>query len=200
MADPIDFYFDFSSPYGYLAAQRIDDLGARHGRQVVWRPFLLGVVFKTTGSEALLGVPMKGAYSAHDLQRSARRIGVPLIMPATFPFMSVAASRAFYALCDEDPQGAKKLAKALFHTAFGKGGDIGSAAAVIAVAESVGLDGEALGRALQDPAIKERLKAEVQAAIDAGVFGSPFFIVEGEPFWGHDRLAHLEEWLKTGGW
>ena len=200
MAAPIDFYFDFSSPYGYLAAQSIDVRAARHGRTVVWRPFLLGIVFKLTGSEPLLGMPMKGDYAAHDLKRAARRIGVPFMLPEPFPFMSVAASRAFYALADEDPTAAKGLAKALYHAAFGEGLDITSSEAVVAVAESLGLDGGRLGQALKDTALKERLRGEVQAAIDAGVFGSPFFLIDGEPFWGHDRLDDLEKWLETGGW
>lgn len=200
MAAPIDFYFDFSSPYGYLAAQSIDARAARHGRAVVWRPFLLGIVFKHTGSQPLLGMPMKGDYAAHDLQRTARRIGVPFMLPAPFPFMSVAASRAFYALSDEEPEAAKGLAKALYHAAFGEGRDIAPAGAVVAVAEGLGLDGGRLERALQDPALKDRLKSEVQAAIDAGVFGSPYFLVDGEPFWGHDRLDDMEQWLEAGGW
>jgi 2-hydroxychromene-2-carboxylate isomerase len=200
MAAPIDFFFDFSSPYGYLAAQSIDARAARHGRAVTWRPFLLGIVFKLTGSEPLLGMPMKGDYAAHDLRRAARRIGVPFMLPEPFPFMSVAASRAFYALTDQDPAAAKGLARALYHAAFGEGRNIAPAEAVIAVAEGLGLDGRRLGQALQDPDLKERLKSEVQAAIDAGVFGSPFFLVDGEPFWGHDRLGDLEKWLETGGW
>ena len=72
MAEPIEFYFDFSSPYGYLGAQRIDEIGARHGRDVAWKPFLLGAVFKTTRSEPLLGIPMKGDYARVDIPRMAR--------------------------------------------------------------------------------------------------------------------------------
>lgn len=200
MAEPIAFYFEFSSPYGYLAAQRIDEMGARHGREVVWKPFLLGAVFKTTGQQPLLGIPMKGDYGRHDMERSARFMGVPFTIPKVFPFMSVAACRAFYWLSDQDPKKAKDLAKALYAAAFGEGRDISGAEAVIEVAESLGIDRVALTEALRDPAVKDRLRAEVDKSAKAGVFGSPFIVVDGEPFWGHDRLEQAERWLETGGW
>jgi hypothetical protein len=82
---PIDFYFDFSSPYGYFAAEKIDDLAARYGRTVLWHPFLLGVTFKVTGLGPLPGIPLKGAYSLHDIARSARYFGLPFRQPSVFP-------------------------------------------------------------------------------------------------------------------
>lgn len=196
----IDFYFDFSSPYGYLASERIDALAARQGRRVAWRPFLLGAVFKTTGSEPLLTIPMKGDYARRDIERAARGLGVPLTWPASFPFLSVAACRAFYWLADSDAEKARDLAQALYRRAFGDGEDISKPEAVVAAGEAIGVDPAALGAALGDPAVKERLRHEVDAAIAAGVFGSPFVVVDGEPFWGHDRLDAAERWLETGGW
>ena len=200
MADAIDFYFDFSSPYGYLAAQSIDELGARHDREVRWRPFLLGAVFKTTGQQPLLDIPLKGTYARHDMARSARRLGVPFVVPERFPFASIAACRAYYYLAGRDQDLAKQLARALFHAAFGEGRDIGPAEAVVAEAAGLGLAKAEVSAALQDLEVKERLKAEVAKAEAAGVFGSPYFVVDGEPFWGHDRLADLDRWLETGGW
>ena len=200
MVAPIDFYFDFSSPYGYLAAQRIDDIAARHGREAAWRPYLLGAVFKTTGSQPLLQIPMKGEYAERDMRRCARLFGIPFTWPPTFPFASVAACRAYYRLSDRDPAQAKDLAKALYRAAFAEGRDISSAEAVGEVAAELGIDRDTLLAALQAPEVKERLKQEVDAAIARGVFGSPFIFVDGEPFWGHDRLEHVERWLETGGW
>lgn len=200
MPGSIDFYFDFSSPYGYLAAQSIDALGAEQSRDVRWHPFLLGAVFKATGSQPLLDIPMKGPYARHDLERTARRLGVPFVLPDRFPFASVAACRAFYYLDDRDPALSKDLAKTLFHAAFGAGRDIGPAESVVAEAASLGIDENDLAAALENPAIKERLRQEVAAAEEAGVFGSPFFFAEGEAFWGQDRMADLAEWLDRGGW
>ena len=200
MLSPIEFYFDFSSPYGYLAAEQIDELAARHGRAVDWRPMLLGAVFKDTGGQPLLDIPMKGDYARHDLARCARLIGVPFVIPDSFPFMSVAAARAYYWLHDRDPEKAVALAKALYREAFGKGRDIDSPKAVVGVCEELGIDGEAVAAALKDPAVKQRLRDEVEAAIAKGVFGSPLMIVDGEVFWGHDRLDQLGLWLDRGGW
>ena len=109
MTAPIDFYFDFSSPYGYLAAEQIDDLAAKHGREVAWRPILLGAVFPQTGSQPLLNIPLKGDYARRDIERSARLLGISFQIPPGFPFMSVAACRAFYWLHDQDP--AKAVAR-----------------------------------------------------------------------------------------
>jgi 2-hydroxychromene-2-carboxylate isomerase len=200
MTTPIDFYFDFSSPYGYLAAQVIDDLGARHGREVVWRPFLLGAVFKITGAAPLPHTPLKDTYAAIDMPRAARRLGVPFVVPDSFPFASIAACRTYYWLSDSDPALAKTLAKRIFDAAFGEGRDMSRPEAVIDEAAEVGVDRAELTAALQNPEVKARLKAEVDAAIARGVFGSPFFFLDDQPFWGHDRLAQVEEWLETGGW
>ena len=200
MAAPIEFYFDFSSPYGYLGAQRIDEIGAKHGREVAWKPFLLGAVFKTTRSEPLLGIPMKGDYARIDMPRAARRLGVPFAMPSPFPFMSVAACRAYYWLLDRDPAKAKELAKAVYRASFGEGRDMSGAEAVVEVAAGLGVDGGELGAGLQDQAVKDRLRQEVDIGIEKGVFGSPFIFVDGEPFWGHDRLDTIDKWLETGGW
>ncbi len=84
MAQPIDFYFDYSSPYAYIAAQQIETLAARHGRSVDWHPILLGAIFPTTGGMPLVDIPLKGDYSRHDFARSARFAGVPFSMPPVF--------------------------------------------------------------------------------------------------------------------
>jgi 2-hydroxychromene-2-carboxylate isomerase len=195
---PIDFYFDFSSPYGYLASEVIDTVAAKHGRAVAWRPFLLGAVFKISGGQPLPDMPLKGDYAVRDFARSARRLGVPYKKPEPFPFAGIAASRAFYWLVDDDPEGAKRLAHALLRRAFADGVAPATPDVVAEVATAEGFTGAA--EALNDPAVKDRLRVEVEAAIERGVFGSPFFIVDGEPFWGHDRIPDVERWLKTGGW
>ena len=92
---PVEFYFDFSSPYGYLASTAIDGIAARHGRTVEWRPFLLGAAFKQTEAKPLVEIPLKGDYARHDLPRFARKLGVAFTLPQPFPFLSVNACRAF---------------------------------------------------------------------------------------------------------
>jgi 2-hydroxychromene-2-carboxylate isomerase len=200
MANPIDFYFDFSSPYGYLASTRIEALAAKHGRSVVWRPHLLGAVFKINGQQPLTSIPLKGNYTAHDLARCARLLKVPFKLPSKFPIGATTPSRAYYWVNDGEPVLAKRLAQALYTAYFSEDRDISSPEATVSIAAKVGVDKRELEQALNDPAVKERLRAEVDAAIARGVFGSPYFVVDGEPFWGSDRLDQLDKWLETGGW
>ena len=200
MANTIDFYFDFSSPYGYFAATKIDALAAKYGRTVVWRPILLGAIFKITGQQPLPTVPLKRSYAKHDLARSARLLGVPFKLPSKFPVAGQAPSRAFYWVGDRDPVLARTLALALYRAYFAEDRDISSLEVTANVAAKLGVNRDELVQALNDQAVKERLKSEVNAAIERGVFGSPYVIVDGEPFWGSDRLEQVEKWLATGGW
>lgn len=200
MANPIDFYFDFSSPYGYFASAKIDDIAAKHGREVVWRPILLGAVFKITGQQPLPTIPLKGSYGKHDLARSARLFGVPFKLPSKFPVAGQAPSRAFYWVGDRDPALAKQLARALYRAYFAEDRDISSPEVTANVAAKLGIERDGMLAALNDPAVKERLKSEVDAAIERGVFGSPYIVIDGEPFWGSDRLEQVDKWLATGGW
>lgn len=200
MSEPIDFYFDFSSPYGYFAAAKIDDIAARHARTVTWRPILLGAVFKVTGQQPLPTIPLKGDYARHDLERSARLFGLPFRLPSKFPIASTGACRAFYAVTDSDPALAKRLALALYDAYFAQNRDISSAEVIMDTAAKLGIDKDELTEALGSAALKDRLRREVDAAIARGVFGSPYVIVDGEPFWGSDRLDQVEKWLATGGW
>jgi 2-hydroxychromene-2-carboxylate isomerase len=200
MTAPIDFYFEFASPYGYLASTQIDALAARHGRTVAWHPIMLGAAFKETGARPLMQTPLKGPYLMHDVPRFARLLGVPLTLPPVMPMNSLAASRACLWLEENDRELARRLAQALFHAHWGEGHDLGQPEAVADVAALLGIDRAELLAAVAEQRIKDRLKARTQAAIERGVFGSPFIVVDGEPFWGADRLAQVEAWLRKGGW
>lgn len=201
MPPPLEFYFDFSSPYGYIAANRIDDIAARHGRGVTWRPFLLGVTFKLTGGRPLVEYPMKGQYSIHDFGRSAREHGIRFAMPAQHPLATQTAARAFYWLDATDPGMAHRFAKAIYAAYFADGQDISDAAVLSAVAAGLGVDGAAMLAATGEEAWKGRLRQVTDEAINVrGIFGSPFVFVDGEPFWGADRLDMIDRWLSRGGW
>jgi 2-hydroxychromene-2-carboxylate isomerase len=200
MARAIDFYFDFSSPYGYLAAGQINEIGRKHDVPVRWRPILLGAVFKITGAGPLPTLPLKGGYFVRDTPRSARALGLPFTMPAQFPFGTVTACRAFYFVERADPEGAVRLAGALYDHAFGKGRDICPVEAVVGVAADLGFDPDWIQAGIQAQETKDQVKAEVDAAIKRQVFGSPFFYVDDEPFWGQDRLCQVDLWLEKGGW
>ena len=199
MAAQIEFFFDFSSPFGYLAATRIASLAARYGRSVLWRPFLLGAVFKVTGSGPLPSLPLKGPYSERDMARSARFLGIPFNFPDPFPISTQAPARAIYWLEQHAPERIEAAVLALYRTYFVDSRDISSPETTADVLASLAQDRAKVLAAVSEPALKERLRSETQTAIERGVFGSPYIFVDGEPFWGHDRLDQIERWLKTGG-
>jgi len=197
---PLDFWFDFSSPYGYLLSEKIDAVAARYGRKVRWHPILLGIVFKATGSAPLtLQNPAKAAYSLHDFARSARFMGIPFRQPSQFPLATQNAARAYYWLHDQDCSLARQFAHATFRALYVDDRDISSPDTVLNIAENLGVNRASLAAALQSPEIKTKLKDEVDLAIQAGVFGSPHVVIDGEAFFGADRLPQIEKWLETGG-
>ena len=198
---PIEFYFDFSSPYGFLASEKIEALAAKHGRVVDWHPILLGVVFKQTGASPLTQVPLKGDYSRRDMVRSAGFHGVSgFRMPSTFPIATQAPARIVLWARERDTELAAKTVHALYRAFFVDDIDISNADNAAAAAAKSGADAAAARAAVDDPAIKEALKRENERAMGKGVFGSPFIIVDGEPFWGVDHLDQVDRWLATGGW
>src|SRR3954447_3332660 len=198
MANPVEFYFDFASPYGYVAATQIGALAAKYGRQVSWRPFLLGAVFKITGSGPLPTLPLKGDYSLRDMPRSARFLGIPFKMPTTFPISTQAPARAVYWSEQHAPDQIEATVNTLYRAYFVEDRDISNPETTADVLAAVGFDRGQVLAAVGDQAMKERLRAETQGAIDRGVFGSPYVFVDGEPFWGHDRFDQIERWLRDG--
>jgi len=202
MLTPIDFYFDFMSPYGWFAARQIDAIGARFGRDVTWRPLLLGVtVLQVMGLKALPDTPLKSDYLELDVPRTARLFKLPYNPPTPLPANSLAPARAYYWLFDRDPAGAKRLARRLYDRQFAEATDV-SVPDVVAetAAETLGLDPAAVLAAIADPQVKEQLRRAVDEAVARKAFGSPFFFVDDQPFWGSDRLWMVERWLETGGW
>lgn len=198
-SNAIDFYFDFSSPYGYLASRKIEALAARHGRVLRWHPLLLGVVFKQTGAAPLTEVPVKGPYSKRDFARSARFHDIEFAMPPVFPIATQAPARMVLWAATQEPTAAARMTQALYRAYFVDGLDISKADVAAEVAGKAGFDAAAARAAVDDQAIKDALKREVESAMAAGVFGSPFVVVDGEPFWGLDRFDQLDRWLGSGG-
>jgi 2-hydroxychromene-2-carboxylate isomerase len=199
MPGPIDFYFDFSSPYGYIASTKIDAIAAKYGRETIWRPFLLGAAFKATGMQPLPFIPIKGDYAKRDMPRSARFYGVPYRHPTKFPIAAVPPARAFYWLNEKNPMRAKELAAALYSAYFVDDIDISDAENTLAVAAKIGLPADEVRAGINDQSIKDLTRKRADEAIAIGAFGSPYIIVDGEPFWGSDRLDQIEKWLATGG-
>jgi 2-hydroxychromene-2-carboxylate isomerase len=199
MPSPLRFHFDFSSPYGYLASQRIESLAARHGRAVEWRPMLLGAAFKIAGTQPLTSIPLKGDYARRDLPRTARFHGIEFRMPSTFPIATQAPARIVVWQRRIDPVASAAIVHALYRAYFVEDRDISNPDVAAEAASVTGVSRDAARAAIDDPAIKDALRRDVDAAISAGVFGSPFVFVDGEPFWGFDRFEQIERWLAQGG-
>lgn len=197
MAGPIDFYFDFSSPYGYFASTRIEELAANNGRLVNWHPVLLGVVFRTVGTAPLTSYPVKGEYSYRDFERTARFHGIPYKRPPRFPLATQAAARAMLWTAQAVGEArAIELAQAIFRAMFVDGVAIDEADEVLRIGAAIGLDRDALAAGQESEPVRELLREETQQALARGVFGAPFMIVDGEPFWGFDRFNQLDAYLK----
>ena len=198
MSAPIDFYFDFSSPYGYLASEQIEALAARHGRAVMWHAIVLDAQFQPQGGVKIPLALLRTEYARRDCERSAAFRGIPYKTPTPYPVHTEHAARAFQWLSDRNPDEARAFAHGVFRAYFVEGRNIAEVAVLLEIAATLGLDREEVSNAFSDLATKARLKAEIDLAEARGVFGSPFFIVEGEGFWGPDRLAQLERWLESG--
>jgi len=195
---PIDFYFDFSSPYSYIASEWIEALAARHARTVRWHAMLLGVTFQAAELRSPVSHPIKREYSFHDFARSARFAGVPFVVPGKFPIPTQNAARVYWWLQASDESRAAAWAHAGLRAVFTREADLSDPVRLKALAVEFGLDGEEAEGAWNDPRWKDALRQENESAIAAGVFGAPFFFVDGEPFWGNDRRPQIERWLAQG--
>jgi 2-hydroxychromene-2-carboxylate isomerase len=197
----IEFYLDFTSPYAYLASTQIKALAARHGRNVIWRPFLIGATFKVTGRKALVQTPLVNEYTLNDVQRYARLLNQPINFPLKFPILSVKASRVFYYLekQGDNQQAAIEFARTVFLAYFVERKDITSNEVLAELTAPFGLTLNDVNEIVKSDAMKTHFKAVVDTAIERGVFGAPMFIVDGEMFWGVDRMSHLDKWLQSEG-
>jgi len=195
----IEFWFDFTSPYAYIASEQIEAVAARCGCALVWKPILLGAVFQITGGAPLTSQhASKASYSVRDFARTAAFVGVAYAQPGKFPLGTVAAARAVLWLQREEPDHTAPFIHAVFRAYFVQGRDISDTATVLDLATDCGIDTTALADGLRDESIKAALKAQVDAAITRGVFGVPTMIVGDEMFWGQERFAQLERWITQG--
>lgn len=199
---PIDFYFDFISGYGYFASLRIEAIAARHGRRVEWHCMLLGVaVMKVMGLKPLLDTPLKGDYVMRDAARYMRRHGLVLARQVSDPMMDPRpAARAFCWVKRHHAGLAGAFAHAAYDRYWRLGRDLSLTEELLALAGPLGLDEQSLKFGLESEESRTDLRDSVAAALARGVFGSPFIVIDGEPFWGSDRLEMADEWLSRGGW
>ncbi|MFZ5756321.1 MAG: 2-hydroxychromene-2-carboxylate isomerase [Pseudomonadota bacterium] len=186
MGQRIEFFYDIGSPYSYLAATRMAALEKETGATVVWRPFLLGGVFKGAGNQPPIAVPARAPYLLKDITRCSAQMGVPFRMPARFPTNSLAVMRTLAGLPEAElPEASLKMFRAYWYD----GADIAAPDVIASV-----LGAEAVARA-GDEAVKQKLKDNSDEAVRRGAFGAPTFFVGDEMFFGHDRIDQLKWWL-----
>ena len=195
MAEPIDFYFDFSSSYSYIGQHRLQELAADHDRRVRWRPVALGAIFKSLGSGPHSPETPKGSYVWKDVERSAADAGLPYHWPKPFPFNSLLAARIFYYIAETDESKAITWARAVFDSSYAQGNDCSDPAELTAIAGKLGLDAEDLLDACNRDEVKQKLKDATAEAMQKGVFGAPTFFVGGDMYWGADRIDQMDRRL-----
>lgn len=194
MAEPIRFYFDVISPYAYLAFRALPAIAARHGRAIELEPILFAALLDHHGQKGPAEIPAKRAYLMKDVVRKAHALSVsPVAPPPSHPFSPLLALRAILAV---EGEARRKAAEALFSAVWGGGPGVETPAVVEARLTEAGLDGAAIVERTKDAGLKARLRDGTARAIEAGVFGVPTMLVDGELFFGVDSLPFLEQFLE----
>jgi 2-hydroxychromene-2-carboxylate isomerase len=194
MGKQVEFYFDFGSPYSYLAYKALPGIAAAHGALIVWRPMLLGGVFKATGNHSPAETPAKGKWLQQDLRRWAQRYSVAFDHNPYFPVNTLTLMRGAVGLQTQGPIFHKYM-EAIFHAMWGEPRNLGAPDELVSVLRQAGIDVEAFQSLINDPAVKDQLKKNTEEAVARGVFGAPTFFVGQEMFWGQDRLDFVAEAL-----
>jgi 2-hydroxychromene-2-carboxylate isomerase len=199
MAKTVEFYFDFGSPYSYLAYRALPAIAATHAARIVWRPILLGGVFKATGNHSPAELPAKSQWMNLDMQRWAARYGAAFKRNPHFPINTLTLMRGAAGM-QLRGQDFDKYAQTIFHAMWAEPRNLGDPQELAAVLRQAGFDADAFLSLVNDPAVKEQLKQNTEEAVARGVFGAPTFFVGDEMFWGQDRLDFVAEALakKTG--
>ena len=192
MQKKVEFFFDFGSPYTYLAYHELRRIAETRGAQIVWRPILLGGVFQATGNHSPAEIPAKALYSNVDLQRWARAYDVPFTMNPHFPINTLALMRGAVAMQQHGEEEFQRYLAAMFSAMFEKPRNLNNPMEIGAVLAEAGFDPMECMQAIQDTAVKDALKVATAEAVTRGVFGVPTFFVGEEMYWGQDRLHFVD--------
>jgi 2-hydroxychromene-2-carboxylate isomerase len=190
----LQFWFEFASTYSYVAASRVERVANGAGIAVDWKPFLLGPIFRGQGwSDSPFNLyPVKGRYMWRDMERLCAAEGLPLKRPSQFPRNGLLAARV--ATLDEAVPWRADFARRIYAANFADDRDIGDAAVVGNVLQSLGLPAAAILEAAHGLENKDRLRGQTEEAVRLGIFGAPSFVVGAELFWGNDRLEQAVAW------
>jgi 2-hydroxychromene-2-carboxylate isomerase len=195
MMRSVEFYFDYGSPFSYLADTQLAGLEKSTGATVVYRPMLLGGVLKATGNASPMAVPAKGAYMGLELKRWAERYGVPF-RANPFPFRSNTLRLMRGAVASQRLGVFPAYHRAVFPAVWGEPLDLGDDAVFRRLFEHAAIDPQGLLEAIEAQETKDELRRSTEEAVRRGVFGAPTFFVGDEIFWGNDRLTFVEQALR----
>ena len=190
MSKSVEFFFDVGSPTVYLAATQLSKIAGRHGAPVLWRPFLLGGVFKATGNVSPATVPAKSRYMGHDLERFARRYEVPFLFNPFFPVNTLALMRG--AVAYQQQGRLDQYIEAIFSAMWVTGKNMNEPTIVAEVLDTIGIGAQEFLVAIAAQDVKDKLKSNTEEAVERGAFGAPTFFVGDEMFFGQDRLDFVE--------
>ena len=194
----IEFFFDFGSPTTYLAHTQLPRIAAETGAALVYRPMLLGGVFKATGNASPVTVPAKGRWMGQDIARWARRYGVPFAFNPHFPINTLMLMRGAVGVQMKQPELFTPYVDAVFHAMWVEPRNLGDAAEAAAVLAPLGLSAEAFMALAGDAEVKTALVAATEEAVARGVFGAPTCLVGGQMHFGQDRLDFVREAASAG--
>ncbi|KAF0804669.1 hypothetical protein A167_03665 [Alcanivorax sp. S71-1-4] len=194
MSKQVEFFFDFGSPTAYLAWTQLPRIAGEAGADIVWRPALLGGIFKATGNQSPVMIPAKGRYMTQDLARFARRYAVPLAFNPNFPINTLPLMRGAVGYLDT-PQFDAYM-KAVYEAMWVTQKNMGQAEVIASVLAEAGLDVADFQQRIGDEQVKAGLKTFTEEAVARGAFGAPTFFVNGEMFFGQDRLDFVAEALR----
>lgn len=193
MSKNVEFFFDFGSPTSYLAWTQLPRIASAAGAQILWRPMLLGGVFKASGNQSPVSIPAKGRYMLQDLDRFARRYGVPLAFNPHFPINTLQLMRGAVGYLGSEQF--QPYVKAVFEALWVQQQNLGNAKVVAKVLSAAGFDPAEFEQRVGAEAVKQRLKDNTEEALRRGVFGAPTFFVGNQMFFGQDRLDFVAEAL-----
>ena len=195
MSKTLEFFFDLGSPATYLAYTQLPALCAATGTQLVYKPMLLGGVFKATGNASPITVPAKGRYMFEDLARYARRYNVPLQFNPHFPINTLVLMRAITGIQLHHPERFQDFVDCLFRALWVESRHLGDPTVVAAVLTEHGFNPDDVVALANDETVKAALKDNTEQAVQRGVFGAPSMFVGNQLFFGQDRLDFVREAL-----
>lgn len=197
MTKTVEFFFDFGSPTTYLAYTQLPKIAAECGAEIVWRPMLLGGVFKAAGNTSPVTVPAKGRWMFEDMSRWARRYGVPFAMNPHFPINTLTLMRGATGLQMRQPEAFARYCEVVFRAMWQRQLNLGDAAVLAATLADAGVNADTFAALVADVEVKARLAATTEEAVARGVFGAPTFFVGGQMYFGQDRLDFVREALNA---